>query len=65
MGWGAGVLIVVAILVAGFGVLSLSNATLGVGLLCSAVALLILARISQADRHHRQVLERLGARTMP
>ena len=47
-------LVVAAILVGAMGFLQLSNATLGVGILCSACLLAILARIAQAADHHKQ-----------
>ena len=43
-------LIFFAIVVAGFGVLSLSQATIGVGLICLGCFIAILARIAQASQ---------------
>lgn len=44
-------LVVVALLVAAYGLLSLTQATLGVGAICFACLLGILARIAQASAH--------------
>lgn len=44
-------LVVVALLVAGYGLISLTQATLGVGAICFACFLGILARIAQATEN--------------
>ncbi len=44
------------------GALTLSEATTGVGLLCGACLLGILARLAQASTHHRQLLRALEQR---
>ena len=49
------VLIVLSLFVAFFGLLTLSNATLGVGVMAGACLLAILARIAQAHQHHREL----------
>lgn len=46
-------LIVLSIVALAFGAMSLTQATLGVGVMIGACWLLMLARIAQADRHHR------------
>jgi hypothetical protein len=48
-----GVLVVFSLLVAGVGVLLLSQATAGVGVLAGAILLAIYARIYQAHEQHR------------
>lgn len=52
-------LIIIAALVAAFGVLGLSQATAGVGVLTIAVLLMIAARIAQASAHHKAVMKQL------
>jgi hypothetical protein len=52
-GFLATLLVACALLSAGIGVVSLSQATLGVGLLCGGCFLAILARLVQADVQHR------------
>ena len=49
------VLIVVSILAGLVGLLALSNATMGVGIMAGACLLAILARIAQAHEHHREL----------
>ena len=49
------ILAVLAIVVGGFGTLSLSQATLGVGLLSLACLLGIFARLLQAEQQHREL----------
>ncbi len=56
---GAGIF---ALLLAIAGALTLSEATTGVGLLCGACLLGILARLAQASTHHRQLLRALEQR---
>jgi len=41
-----------------FGLGSLTNATLGVGLIGVSAGLCILARIAQADYHHKQLIKK-------
>jgi hypothetical protein len=48
------IFIVIAILLGGAGLISLSNATLGVGLIGLALLSAVLARITQASNHHRR-----------
>lgn len=48
------ILVLVAWLVAIVGIDYLSEATLGVGIICSACFLGIMARIAQASAHHRE-----------
>ncbi len=56
------VLMILAILVGGFGTLSLSQATLGVGLQCLGCLFGIFARLVQADQHKelRKLLHKDG-----
>jgi hypothetical protein len=56
------VLVILSILFAVFGVLNLSSATLGVGILVMACWFAILARLAQADAHRR--LEKVLVRVM-
>lgn len=49
------VMVILAILAGIGGGLSLSNATMGVGIICGGCLLAILGRIFQADRHHENV----------
>jgi predicted benzoate:H+ symporter BenE len=58
-----GLLIVVAILLALSGAESLTQATLGVGMICLGAVVAIIARIAQADRHDAEVRRLLAART--
>ena len=51
------VLLVVALLAVGFGALSLSQATLGVGAIAIGCFLAICARLAQAEVHHRALLK--------
>jgi hypothetical protein len=48
-------------LVAFIGLTSLSQATLGVGLMAGAVLLAVYARIAQAGEHHREIIARTPA----
>lgn len=48
------ILAVIALALAVVGYLSLSPGTLGLGLIGLAVLLLVVARLIQADRHHRE-----------
>lgn len=58
-------LIVGAVAFGAGGVLMLSQATLGVGLICVGCLSGILARIVQATVDHQQILERLRATETP
>ena len=51
-----GVLLVFALLAVGFGAMSLSEATLGVGVIAIGCFLAIAARLAQAEVHHRALL---------
>lgn len=51
-------LVVISVLLALGGALSLSNATLGVGVICLAVACGIWARINQAAQYRQEDLQR-------
>ncbi|MCL4262234.1 MAG: hypothetical protein KJ069_03430 [Anaerolineae bacterium] len=53
------ILILLAFVAIIVGFFSLSEATLGVGFIGIAGVLGILARIAQADKHHKLVMERL------
>jgi hypothetical protein len=55
------VLVVVSVIAALIGVVSLSNATMGVGFVAGACLLAILARIAQAGEHHRELLSRTAS----
>lgn len=48
------VLLVLSVIAAVFGLLSLSEATMGVGVLALACLLGIFARIAQAHQHHQE-----------
>lgn len=50
-------LVIVAILVVGFGLLSLSEATMGVGIIATGCFIAILARLSQAAEYQRAPVE--------
>ena len=57
------ILLILAAIVLGLGGFNyLTQATLGVGFLASACLLAILARIAQADAHHREALEEAKTR---
>jgi hypothetical protein len=49
--------LVFAVLTAAAGLLSLSNATKGVGLICFSIFLVALVRIIQADAHQKALQE--------
>ena len=49
------ILIILALILAGAGIFSISQATLGVGLLACACFLGILARIAQAAKHQEKI----------
>jgi hypothetical protein len=61
-------LIILALLACGVGVVELSQVTTGVGIICGACLLAILARIAQASAHADQLhfirieMEKLNAR---
>jgi predicted benzoate:H+ symporter BenE len=57
------VLVVIAVLLAVAGLMSLTKATLGVGLICLGAVAAILARIVQADRHEGEMRRLLGTRS--
>ena len=48
------IMIVVSLICAGLGALMLSNATMGVGVICAGCLAAILARIAQAESHFRK-----------
>lgn len=56
-------LVVVALIGAALGGLSLSQATMGVGFLAGACLLAILARMVQASHHHSRAMQVLEAHT--
>ena len=51
-----GILLVLGLLAAGYGAMSLSEATLGVGFIAIACFLGIAARLAQAEAHQRALL---------
>lgn len=57
-----GALLILSILALGFGILSLSQATMGVGFCAVACYLGIVARIVQAGDHNRKQAQAEGAR---
>jgi hypothetical protein len=57
-------LVLLALSSAGCGLLSLSNATQGVGLLTGGCFLLILARLIQADVQHRALRHTIATRSI-
>ncbi len=50
-------LVIIAIIFALLGIAQLSNATLGVGLICFGCFIAILARLVQASIQHDQILK--------
>lgn len=56
----AGAIMLVAIIVGLVGAFSLTQPTLGVGLLAGGCLLGIVARIAQADSQHKQQMQALG-----
>lgn len=56
----AGLLVAMALGSAAFGALSLSQATLGVGLLCGGCFLAILARLVQSGVQHRALMRTIA-----
>ena len=50
------ILLVLALVVVGFGAISLSEATMGVGTIAIGCFLAIAARLAQAEVHHRALL---------
>lgn len=57
------VLIVLAVVAGCAGILSLSNATMGVGFLAAGCLVSVLARIAQASQHHKEHGRRDGGAT--
>lgn len=55
-------LLFLAVVAGGFGLLNLTQATLGAGLIALGCLLGIWARIHQAQAHHRDVMRRFGSR---
>jgi len=55
------VLVIFAIIAAIAGFFTLSEATMGVGILCSACLLGILARIVQASKHQSELLKKVDS----
>ena len=55
------ILVILALISGVIGFFSISQATTGVGFLAAACLLAILARISQADKHHKEVIEQQNA----
>jgi hypothetical protein len=53
-------LVILALLVAAGGAVSLSQATMGAGLIAAGCLLGILARMAQAGRHQAQLLRAMG-----
>jgi hypothetical protein len=51
-------LVVIAVLTAIFGAASLSQATMGVGIICIGCFIAILARIVQASVQHNELLKK-------
>jgi hypothetical protein len=49
------ILMILGILAVAFGALSLSEATMGVGIIAIGCFLAILARLAQAEAHHRSL----------
>jgi len=60
MGAGAAILVVLAFLALLFGLAELTQATTGVGVIAAGCLLAILGRMSQADHHHKKLLEALA-----
>jgi hypothetical protein len=54
-------LIILALVVGFFGAMSLTQATLGVGIICSACLIGILGRIAQAYEQHRELRKLLSS----
>jgi hypothetical protein len=55
---GSIVLLLIALLAAGIGFISLSEATMGVGMIAVACLLAIIARIMQATAFHTEIMRR-------
>ncbi|WP_208588000.1 hypothetical protein [Xanthomonas fragariae] len=51
-------LVIISILAVAIGVLSLSQATMGVGVIAIGCFIAILARLAQASEHHKSLLIR-------
>jgi hypothetical protein len=58
-------LVLVALAIGAFGALSLSQATLGVGIICLACLLGILGRIAQAYEQHKEIRKLLQKNAPP
>ena len=58
------VLGIVALLASFVGLLFLSQATTGVGIICGACLLAIFARMAQASDHHQEICRRLDYLTV-
>ena len=58
------ILIVLALIAAGAGFWNLTDATLGVGLIGLACFHAILARLAQADHHHKKLMDQIKYQTM-
>jgi hypothetical protein len=58
-------LVVVSIIVGVFGFFSLSQATMGIGIICGACLLGILARIAQASKHQEELINEIAALKQP
>lgn len=54
-----GILVLLSMLAGGGGLLLLSQATLGVGIICGGCLLAILARMAQAAHQHRELIRKL------
>ncbi len=52
-------LVIIALLVAFVGALFLTEATMGVGIICGACFLAILARITQASSQHEKLMKKI------
>lgn len=57
-------LVLVSIGTAAYGALILTTATLGVGAICVAILVAVLARIAQAADHHAEI-RRMMERSLP
>jgi hypothetical protein len=51
----AAILLILALIIAGFGMMSLTQATMGVGILAIACLFAIFARIAQASAHQKEL----------
>jgi len=62
---GSIVLVILAILAGLYGLASLSQATLGVGIICGGCLLAIFARIAQAAQQHKALKQAVAERHGP